>query len=311
MTQAEYSYLQNVELSNWSCNKCLFPSVLFSPEKETDQVGSMDNSASNEKLTFPKLKKGLTVAHLNINRLLGKMDSVRELLSEFPLDIFTVSDTWLSSHILDEELKIDGYSFVRKDRENTEKTQGGGLIVYVRDGINFSERDNISNGGIEDIWIEVKRDKCKNLLVGSFYRPPDQNLDYFNTSLSESLESLHGNDLSGDVVLLGDFNVDFSKHVKNSTFKRNLCQVFENNDLHQIIRQPTRITINSKTLIDLICVNNPHRFVQTEVLHTSHSDHALVLCVQKVGVPKSSPKYFEARSYKNYFKESFVRYRGH
>ena len=142
---------------------------------------------------FPKLKKGLTVAHLNINRLLGKMDSVRELLSEFPLDIFTVSETWLSSHILDEELKIDGYSFVRKDRENTEKTQGGGLIVYVRDGINFSERDNISNGGIEDIWIEVKRDKCKNLLVGSFYRPPDQNLDYFNTSLSESLESLHGN----------------------------------------------------------------------------------------------------------------------
>ena len=79
------------------------------------------------------------------------------------------------------------------------------------------------------------------------------------------------------------------------------------NGLHQIIRQQTRITINSKTLIDLICVNNPHRLVQAEVLHTSLSDHALVLCVQKVGVPKSSPKYFEARSYKNYCKESFVR----
>ncbi|PFX16879.1 putative RNA-directed DNA polymerase from transposon BS [Stylophora pistillata] len=177
------------------------------------------------------------------------MDSVRELLYEFPLDLFTVSDTWLSSHILDEEFKIDGYSFVRKDKMNTEKPRGGGLIVYVRDGINFSERDDISNGRIEDIWIEVKRDKCKNLLVGSFYRPPDQNLDYFNTSISESLESLHDNDLSGDVVLLGDFDVDFLKH---SNFMRSLCEVFENNDLHQIIRQPTRITINSRTLIDLI-----------------------------------------------------------
>ena len=52
------------------------------------------------------------------------------------------------------------------------------------------------------------------------------------------------------------------------------------------MRKPTRVSESSETTIDLICVNNGHRVVQWEVINTPISDHSIVLCVLKSGVPK-------------------------
>ena len=72
------------------------------------------------------------------------------------------------------------------------------------------------------------------------------------------------------------------------------------------MRKPTRVCESSETTIDLICVNNGHRVVQWEVINTPISDHSIVLCVLKSGVPKLPPCTHETRSYKNYRKQAFV-----
>ena len=71
-------------------------------------------------------------------------------------------------------------------------------------------------------------------------------------------------------------------------------------ELSQLVKEPTRATDTSRTTIDLIFVNNEHRFVDDGVIPQAISDHYLVYCILKVGMPKGSPRVVEYRSYKKY-----------
>ena len=43
------------------------------------------------------------------------------LLAQTSLDILGLSETWLTSDILDSEISIQGYSILRKDRNSGQK----------------------------------------------------------------------------------------------------------------------------------------------------------------------------------------------
>ena len=49
------------------------------------------------------------------------------------------------------------------------------------------------------------------------------------------------------------------------------------------------VTMNPKTLIDLILVNNEHRVVQAGAIPSSISDHSVILAQLKIGLWKSHP----------------------
>ena len=85
---------------------------------------------------FPT-KRGLRISHLNVRSIIHKMDSIRLMLKNKPFDIFSVSETWLNSDILDSELAIDGYSFIRQDRK------GGGCMLYVRENLPYCIRPEL------------------------------------------------------------------------------------------------------------------------------------------------------------------------
>ena len=56
---------------------------------------------------------------------------------------------------------------------------GGGVAIYVRDGITAIERPDLSVNGVEAIWVDIKINR-KTLLVGGFYRPPNSNNNHWN-----------------------------------------------------------------------------------------------------------------------------------
>ena len=86
---------------------------------------------------------------------------------------------------------------------------------------------------------------------------------------------------------MGDFNIDQHGKISESRLLKSFAVV---NDMKQLINEPTRITEYSKTLIDLIFTKREHKIVQSGVIHTTLSDHSLVYCVMKGGVPKIPPK---------------------
>ena len=73
--------------------------------------------------TFDSLSaaKGLKFVHLNVRSLVKKIDQVRTLLADAPLDVLTLSETWLTQYLSTQLFQLDGYKTFRLDRAVTGK----------------------------------------------------------------------------------------------------------------------------------------------------------------------------------------------
>ena len=295
MGEREFLYLTNPQTS-WICTSCICPLASLSnwdlnPESKAAQI--------NQKPVDFRLKRGFKIAHLNINRLICKLDEVKNLIQDHSFDVLSLTETWLTPNVSDDELNIFGYTFVRRDRSDPGKSQGGGVLVYVKDGIPYSTMSCHANQTDEHIWIEIKRSHCKRMIIGSIYRPPDLNITVFAQSLRTSLEHIHSE--LCDLVILGDFNANVNKVMPGDL--RSFALEF---NLDQLIKDHTRISAHSRTIIDLLFVNCSHKVVQVGVMHPLISDHSLIFCVIKGGVKRAPPKQFEYRCFKNNNKVAFV-----
>ena len=130
---------------------------------------------------------------------------------------------------------------------------------------------------------------------------PETFFQYLNTSMSSVPEKT-------ELVLLGDYNVNFlcSEINNDKAKKRKLLQVTNIYHLDQLISAPTRITERSSTLIDLLFTNTFHRVIDRGVTPSPLSDHCLIFCVIKSGVPKAPGRTIEYRLYKHYSKQEFL-----
>ena len=93
---------------------------------------------------------------------MNKIDDVRSFIDKNPFDIFTISESWLNSCISDSDISLSGYILVRQDRKDK---RGDGTATYVRDGIPYTHRPDLSIGGNETCWVVINRVKCKKLFV--------------------------------------------------------------------------------------------------------------------------------------------------
>ena len=110
--------------------------------------------------------------------------------------------------------------------------------------------------------------------------------------------------MEADIIMLGDFNVNVL--AAKDPLRQQLIRFANLHYLEQLIKTPTRITEKSATAIDLLFVSNYHRIIDSGVLHPSLSDHSLIYCILKAGVPKLPPRIIEYTSYKNYSQSAFV-----
>ena len=233
---------------------------------------------------------------------MNKMDGIRDLLTQYKFDALALNETFLSPDINDTELIIPGYRLARKDRSKSPKSSGGGVIIFIRDNIPFVVRPDLTDNSTEILWLEITRDKCKPLLT--VYRPPDYSQSDFIDSVNSSIAKINGNNY--EIAILGDFNLDQTPGKDRPAIRLEKSFSIENH-LKQLICESTRITENSRTMIDLLFVNNEHRIVQSGVIHTSLSDHSIIYCVMKAGVKKAPPRIYETRSFKNYDQSALVR----
>ena len=89
-------------------------------------------------------------------------------------------ETFIDSNVADNEINIDGYSIVKKNRNR----HGGGVLLYVKDGIDYSEITELASEQVESVWIKLMYKK-ETLMLGVVYRPPSYNNDYFNCALNQ------------------------------------------------------------------------------------------------------------------------------
>ena len=222
------------------------------------------------------------------------------------LDVLIINETKLDSTIDNQEVNIPGYEIIRNDRKINGR-KGGGVCIYVRCNINYILRDDLEIEKLESLVIQVNKPRSKPILISTWYRPPAAIYAWYRppAAIFDNFEELIAKmDSTGhEIFLLGDFNVDFMPDV-NANNK--LKDIFSTFGLEQLITEPTRVTTNSSTLIDLCVTNTATKIVNSGVLHLGISDHSLIYMTYKTKHERSGKRIIEIRSMKKFRKEQYL-----
>jgi len=137
-----------------------------------------------------------------------------------------------------EHLNIDSFlianSYQRIDQ------RGGGVIIFVRDNIEYEKYESPIIDGV----IETTAIKVKNTVFMSLYRPPSGNKQIFNEKLIEWIESTRDK----NIYIAGDFNINYL-----SNDKQYFDDIRNSTNLEPKISRVTRV--QSHTCIDNILTN--------------------------------------------------------
>ena len=107
--------------------------------------------------------------HLNMRSLhLSLLDDLITTVKE-PPEIIAISETKLKENNI-HNINIPGYSFINTNS----RTAAGGVAIYIANELDFFRRRDIELSGdnIESCWVEIRREKLKNVVIGCIYRHP-------------------------------------------------------------------------------------------------------------------------------------------
>ena len=171
--------------------------------------------------------------------------------------------------------------------------------TYIRDGLDFKVNTitdlNNSTKDLEIQNIELLFKNQKNVLVINLYRPPQGNVENFVNAIDIALQNI---DLTKkDVIILGDFNVDFLEKSDKDT--KNVNRLIHDYGLTKLINTPTRYGNTKNSGIDQIITNSNH-ILEAGVADINISDHQLIFFIKKKlkDIPIKSS--FYGRSYRDY-----------
>ena len=238
--------------------------------------------------------KGLKLFHLNIRSLHGKFDEIRDiLLTCKKIDIFGLTETFLSDTEVN-SFEIPGFTLITRNRLSG---TGGGVCVYIRDGIDFELRDDLQCDEIEGVFIEILQKKSKQFIVSFLYKPPESSKHLsknFDQILSQKLEIISRE--RKECIIIGDLNANYNNSSHQKVIKNNFITF----GFDQLIKACTRITHESETLIDVILSNVPNNISRSTVITSGLSDHNIIACTRKMNNIKYQPSYISFRDFSNY-----------
>ena len=160
----------------------------------TQTIPTKTQSNNNNDNTNPITDVPLKILYWNARSLNSHKEEISVIINEF--DIFACVESWLQK---DQEIKFSGYKCYRRDRNDN---KGGGIAIYIKKNIEFTEITNINEiENVEICGIKVTNTTPElNLIV--CYRTPKFNLSQvqWNEITKTALSS------DSHCLLLGDFN---------------------------------------------------------------------------------------------------------
>ena len=173
---------------------------------------------------------------------------------------------------------------------------------------------NIFSNSTEHVFFKILIPKVKPIAIGIFYRPPNEN-DFLNI-FSNEFQQIDSK--TNEIYLLRDFIINILQNGKfilkeNQSYElkssssalvnkyKKFCQTFS---LTEIIKEPTRITCSTCTLLDHILTNPSENVSQNGVIDLGISDHQLIYCTIKIRrIKHNMHNQIQVRSLKNYSAE--------
>ena len=239
-------------------------------------------SEFNEHFKFKqKGCSNFSLVHFNCRSMASNFDKLKDSVKglDFPFDVIAVSETWLKDNDTNSSYSIDGYSSFQCSRLN--KT-GGGVALYINETLQPNYLPNKSkciDNCAEIVTVEVTLANGKKVLISCVYRAPNTNVDI----LSDFLIAILRNNRNKTIYVCGDFNIDLLQSDKDNSVS-NFVDHLYSMGLHPLITRPTRITCQSKTLIDNIFTSDVTSHIQSGLLINDTSDHLPIFQITDIGI---------------------------
>lgn len=236
------------------------------------------------------------IAHLNTRSLLAGFPEFKDNLIQNNYDIFSISESWLNNQIDDETVRIPGYTLVRKDRGGD--IRGGGVCMFINNNIKFEKIEvGENNDSFEQQWIKLTSGKRK-FCFGVLYRPPSKNINDFFDSLEDTIS--HVLPICDDIVFMGDINIDLLDLENSNTNNFNTFLI--DYEFKQLINEPTRISLNKSSLLDIIVCSSGVEISDSGVnnFNNLRTDHELIYCNIKKCKQKISHYIKTYRDFRNF-----------
>ena len=330
-SRTKYYEMMRDDTITFSCLKCIDNALPFSKRTEEEkakirkqffkdinglklssELDQILNTSTyldlNDLNALPMKNETFSLLHLNIASLALHFEELHTLLatSNKKFDIIGITETGFKNTTLPSDLcDLEGFSHVNC---NTDSNKGG-VRLYVSDRYDFKTRPDLQiykSTQLESTFIELSsNDNTENIIIGCIYKHPTMGIEEFNSNyLKKTLEKITQENKK--LFMLGDFNIDLM-NFENCTNSNEFLELTSTNSLMPLILKPTRITPQSKTLIDNIFTNvlKPHT---SGNLTCSISDHLPQFAIIDL-TPKKFQKEKELkyrRSYKNFDNEKFI-----
>ena len=167
------------------------------------------------------------------------------------LIIITLSESWLSHTDSNSSIHLPRFhERIRLDRPNDPH---GGVAIYVKNYLYCKPRPDLYVNNLEAVQVETRLEQ--GLLIGSYYRPPNANVPYWDL-ISESLRKV--NNSMTKVIILGDFNTDFLHRPS-----QHLLDMLTLYQLKQLINMHTKTTETTSFCLALIITQSPQIIKKT------------------------------------------------
>ena len=173
----------------------------------------------------------------------------------------------------------------------------------MRTNVNDRIRDDLINDDLECLIVEISKPRSSVFLVGTWYRPPKSPPERFNEFNENVIDKIDAE--SKELYILGDVNCNLLSEA-SAHISSHLTDIFDIYGLSKLITEPTRVTLVSKTLIDLCITNSPEKVSNSGVIHLGISDHSLVFMTRKVHHDRFCPGTIEMRQFKHFQKNKFL-----
>lgn len=235
---------------------------------------------------FDKYSDYLLIVHQNIRSVRKNFDLFAlklKALEKLP-HIIVLSEIWIEEHELP-LFTLPGYNVFAKCNQSY---RAGGVMTYVTDSLLVQQLNIMDLLTADHLHLRIKIPNKTDIDMVAVYRLQQFNEDQFCMELDNMLHKINNKNL----IICGDLNINL---LKPSNSADNYLTKMAGHGLESQINEPTRVTMQSSSLID-------HVFIRRGVNHVMESDswvtdtqvtdhYMIVTCIKCEKIPSAHKTY--------------------
>jgi hypothetical protein len=215
---------------------------------------------------------------------------------ETQFSVYVISELWCNNIKDFTHMDVlDGYNFIPAPRK---RKGGGGVAMYIKEGIMHSDPLPIEIEKVDSLWIEIQK-KASTEIVGVIYRNEDISEINFIQKLEAVLAKFQSEGKT--VTICGDMNINLMKMDYTSPY----VQAIKLNNFSSLITHPTHVSPRGvESCIDHI-ITSKTTPVNAGVIQSDICRHTATFVVYDDEMPPVPPVKKLREDFSKYNKEMF------